>query len=111
MEIKSRKDFLAMPSGTFFIKCKEYINDGHLCVKYETLGNDFIYSEVVDIENKDTGDFFRNRDYMLYGEDVPISTDETRRDGLLDEGQLFLVLSDDDVKAMHAFIGSFIARS
>ena len=101
MKIVNRNTFLAMPPGTIYSKFEPCIF-GDLCIKEESLSNDWFYQDIVDaIDVNDSGEFgeilCRANDT---GESIPMDFHCLSRDGLFDDNQLFAVFERDDVVAL-----------
>lgn len=109
MRIVDRKTFLELPAGTVFMKFPaqpedgSYINladDGEVQIKWRTCaGVDFVSQNLVPFPEgwKDSGDIADDQVAMLRGDEgKPADYDCAGRDGLFDEGQLFLVWNEVD---------------
>lgn len=101
MKILNRKEFLKTPANTLFSYYEPCVFRG-LNIKttdkthYE---NDFVYFGLIGEFNIfDTSEFFKVCEKMENGESVPLSLEETQREGLFDDEQLFLVYEEDDIK-------------
>lgn len=101
MKIVNREEFLEYPEGTLFSKYEPCIF-GDLCIKGDSLTNDFWYQEInSSIKCNDSGEF---SDILLSAqetkESIEMDLDIEGRDGLYDENQLFAVWEEKDVKAL-----------
>jgi len=106
MKVVSRKDFLKFPDGTAFIKGRKWCFDGGLCFKVESLANDWRYQAIDMPDANDSGELFDLLDEMLMaGVSHPMEYDSTR-DGCFNDDDLFLIYEADDLKRLHAMIGS-----
>jgi len=93
MKIIKRDGFLQLPTGTIYCKYQPCVFDS-LCVKGETLGNNYWYFSELH-GNIDTGDD-NYIEESTYG-NLRNDTEELYRDGLCDEEQLFAVYDKDDI--------------
>jgi hypothetical protein len=103
MRILNRKDFLNTPSGTLWSYYEPCIFRD-LNVKtsdnkdYE---NDFVYfSLIAEFDSCSSGEFAEKCQRMELGESIAQSFEETSREGLYEDEQLFLVYEQDDIKNM-----------
>jgi hypothetical protein len=100
MRIVNRKEFLALPSGTIFLKYAP-INFGELCIKGgTTTSDDFFYVPIPSADCFDTAEFcelFGNaqKDNLF---SIPLDFETESRDGLWDQDQLFAVFEKKDIK-------------
>lgn len=108
MKIINRKEFLQMPNSTLFMKASPEFGDfdmcfpaGELMIKEESLSNDFVYSDFVDIDCSHSDEFFYKIAAMRNEKlDIPVSCNETSRDGIFDDSELYIVFSKEDIKTM-----------
>ncbi|SRR6266487_1899844 len=115
MKIVNRKEFLAMPSGTIYQSLTPNIFGG-LEIKYETWTNlngkpiDFIYASL-------TGDFATPEgmdwDDVLFdmeenGISVPVSFEETSRDGSFKDDAKYFVWDAQDIKGLIAKLTEYL---
>lgn len=103
MKILSRKEFLKTPRGTVYSYYEPCVFR-ELNVKttdstdYE---NDFVYFSLIgEFDIQDGKDFSDICTRMEDGESIPASFEETQREGLFDDEQLFLVYEKEDVENM-----------
>jgi hypothetical protein len=103
MKILNRKDFLKTPAGTLW-SYYEPCNFRDLSVKtsdrkdYE---NDFVsFSLIAGFDFFDSGEFLEICQRMEMGESVPQSFEQTTREGLFEDEQLFLVYEQGDIQKM-----------
>jgi hypothetical protein len=104
MRIVDRTTFLALPSNTLFSKYQPcYFGD--LCIKMESLTNDFFYQQLHDaVETQ--GDFTDTCDKAsLSGASINTDLSCEARDGMFDDDQLFAVWEPKDVQALINRIG------
>jgi hypothetical protein len=113
MKILNRKDFLKTPSGTLW-SYYEPCNFRDLSVKtsdskdYE---NDFVsFSLIAEFDYFDGDEFAEKCQRMEQGESVPQSFEETTREGLFDDEQLFLVYEQGDIQKMIETLQSLQAK-
>lgn len=110
MKIVNKKTFLQLPEGTFFCSGIRFSFDS-LCVKKETIGNDFFYINlcVFDFSGSDqlTDRWY---DSLDNGISYPINT-MMQRDGNYDSDDysIFLVFEEFDLSVMRSFLDSAIA--
>lgn len=103
MKILTRKEFLKTPRNTLF-SYYEPCNFRELNVKtsdgndYE---NDFVYfSLIAEFDIKNSEEFSEKCQRMELGESIPQSFEETTREGMFEDEQLFLVYEKEDIKGM-----------
>jgi len=103
MKILTRREFLKTPSGTLWSYYEPCIFRG-LSIKttdssdYE---NDFVYLDLIgEFDIPKDSEYAEICARMEQGESVSASFEETRREGLFDDNQLFLVYEKEDVKNM-----------
>lgn len=90
MKIVNRKEFLELPDGIAFCKCKE--GDKISCDDYEGLSIKVLsYRYDEDDTDHKKGDCFD------FGAMQLSNTKSFQRDGLFEEDQMFAVLEDDDI--------------
>lgn len=102
MKIVDRKTLLSMPAGTVFSKYEPVALFGTLCVKGDSLSNDFYYQDITGpVDAVTAGEC---HEVMLAaeadGEPVPLDFHHEGRDGLYDANQLFAVWEAKDVLAL-----------
>ena len=103
MRIVNRKEFLAMPSRTMYCKYKCMGIFGDLCIKYQSLENDWYYLTLADFDDcNDSVEFVNKLDQMEKDSKVsyPLNCDTTARDGLFEDDEMFMVYDDSDVMRM-----------
>ena|ERR1700676_5009623 len=112
MRIVDRKTFLSLPADRVFAKYEPHVC-GHLSIKGNTMDgcNDFFVtlldavSSVDADSSSDTWDTLEKAGIESdtdgeSGKEIKTEFSGITRDGLHEDGQLFLVLSADDVKAL-----------
>jgi hypothetical protein len=102
-----------MPSGTVFAKYHPQ-NFDSIAIKLDTWNNDFVYLPLdSEIDAHDTASLMEIQDGMVeHGHDVEVSFEESSRDGMFDENQLFAVWSTKDVVGLiHDLTGSLLGKS
>ena len=103
MKILTRKDFLKTPRNTLF-SYYEPCCFRELCVKTsdnKDWENDFIYfSLIAEFNKQNSEEFDKICERMEKGQSVPQSFEETSREGLFDDEQLFLVYEKEDIKGL-----------
>ena len=103
MKILSRKEFLKTPRGTVYSYYEPCIFR-ELNVKttdntdYE---HDFVFFGLIgEFDTQDSSDYSEKCSRMENGESILASFEETQREGLFDDEQLFLVYEKQDVENM-----------
>ena len=98
MRLVNFREFLALPPGTLFSKYEPIVFD-HLCIKEESIPNDFFYQPIVDSIQfpRELTDAFLQ---LEEGIDIPVDMDSLGRDGCFDEDQIFVVWSHTDVEQL-----------
>jgi hypothetical protein len=103
MKILTRKEFLKTPRNTLWSYYKPCCFR-ELNIKttdrndYE---NDFVYfSLIAEFDKQNSEEFFEICERMEQGESVPQSFEETSREGLFEDEQLFLVYEKADIKGL-----------
>jgi hypothetical protein len=114
MKILQRKDFMDTPRGTLWSYYEPCIFRD-LNVKttdksdYE---NDFVYFGLIgEFDVQDSSDYAEICTKMELGESIPASFEETTREGLFDDEQLFLVYEKEDVNNMIKVLQGIIQNS
>lgn len=99
-----RDAFLKLPEGTIYAKGKPWCFGG-LCIKFETTGtNDWWSLDPCWVESRDSEEADDRMDAMLEnGASYPMQ-ESIDRDGLQDQGDLFLVFERDDLLKLQGFI-------
>jgi len=115
MKILDRKQFLALPSGVLYSKFQYCRIDG-LYMKYETKGDvDWVYQTLIDTPLSFKDDY--SDVYEIYekshkeGKSFEMDYENTARDGLYEEEQLFAVYEKDDVMKLIQFLGENVNTS
>lgn len=113
MKIVNRKDFLNTPKGTLWSYYEPSVfrdlnvktSDKH------SMDFDFVYFGLIgEFNAPNTETYFDICRQMEQGKSVPISLEETQREGLFDEDQLFLVYENDDIKKMVDMLSSLVKK-
>lgn len=104
MKVLNRAAFLAMPPGTLYQKYRPYTDDLGPCIKHQTTGDDWIYTDLAGIMSIECGgsdDMMRRLDAMKdKGASFPnCIEDNASRDGTYEtsEEMYFLVYETMDV--------------
>ena len=64
-------------------------------------GNDFLFDSIIDaVDNVGSEDFVVKCEQMEKGENMPMDFEQTGREGMFDEEQLFAVFSKEDVEKL-----------
>lgn len=99
MKIVDRKDFLKMKEGTVYAK-HEVIGQNNICVKYESLEDDWWYLCFGSIDADDDGELFDRMHNMLEkGASYPVNQ-LLAREGLHEVDQKFMIYETDDIDFM-----------
>jgi hypothetical protein len=115
MRIINLDEFLTLPVGSLFCKYRpaffEEISIFH--GKNDDWSKDFVYSDLVEFDADDDTAHSHLMDAMVEDSslDVPLSIEETSRDGFYNDDQLFLVFSKEDLKLMAQAINTAIEAS
>lgn len=103
MKIITRKQFMDMPIGTVWSYYEPCIFN-ELNIKasdkreWET---DFLLDPIIgQIENTGSDDFFEKCERMEKGESMPTDFENTSREGLFEDEQLFAIYEKEDVKKL-----------
>ena len=101
MKIINREKFLKMPYGTVYAKYKPFVFE-ELCIKEESLEDDWFYSDIVDAIDLYQEEGFE--EILLRaektGNTIHMDFHTLCRDGCFDPDQLFAVFEIQDVKAL-----------
>jgi hypothetical protein len=109
MRVVNRKTFLALPAGTIYTKIGNETGDtshyyfGEVRIKDDLRGDSDWYSVgFVDgfTTAHDSGEWADCMDLLYEGGEAELDFDTVGSDGLYDEGQLFAVFSDDEVRRL-----------
>ena len=100
MKIYKFKEFLKLKDGIIFSYFEPMIFDG-LFKKVESWDGDFIYQELIAPIKSNSSDEMNN--ILIEAKDgseieLDYENDNTSREGLFDEKQLYAVYSDEDIK-------------
>jgi len=99
MKVYNRTDFMKLPNDVIFSKGKKWYFDG-LGIKGDTIGSDFIYTDLISICSHNMDQLDERFTSMLeHGLSYPIN-DVDGRDGFFDSEDLFLVYEDSDLDRM-----------
>jgi hypothetical protein len=106
MRIVSRKELMALPSGTVFSRYQPHVING-LLVTGGVCGSDFLECSLLDDFNEESSDANVAADALERGEDVPLVFGEVfGREGLFDDSLLYAVWSNDDVRGLAKFLAA-----
>lgn len=101
MRIYRRAEFMKLPEGTVFCKGKPWAFED-LCVKGETIPNNFYARGLQWVDAHDSGEAFDRLEEMLAeGASYPLETAEMR-DGCFNDEDLFLVYEKADLVSLIA---------
>lgn len=110
MRVVDRKAFLALPAGTMYCKGVQWAFDS-LCIKGDSLTNDWIYLDPAWPSAHDTGEAVNFLvDSLEEGESFPCE-DAYGRDGCFDEDAVFLIFEHDDLWILRGYIDTAISLS
>lgn len=101
MKIVNREEFLKLPGNTLYSKFQPYYFDG-LCIKYDTMGNDFLSVSLIDSIECESSEEFSDKlfDALENKKSIAMDFDNCGRDGMFDAKQLFAVWEIDDIKKL-----------
>jgi hypothetical protein len=110
MRMVDRAGFLALPAGTFFVKAGSRWAFGGLCIKDDNAGdNDWYELDPAGIASDDTGEWLDRLEEMeRAGASYPMQ-DAVARDGLYEDGALFLIYERDDLLRLRDMVDVAIA--
>ena len=101
MKLYNRTEFLKLPANVFFIKWFPTYPSGQLCIKGDTMGNDFVYSSTADFEADDSEDFCdKFDDAFNNGKSLINDFDGGQRDGLFEDDAIFMVYEYNDTQRL-----------
>jgi len=97
MKIVNRDTFLSMPPNTVYANYKPCFF-GEICIKGETLNNDFSFQSLLNIKSESSEEFISIlEDARANGNSFQLDLDCEGRDGLFDKDQLFAIFEKQDV--------------
>lgn len=101
MKIVNLETFLSLPSGTIYSKYEPCCFSG-LCIKGDSLDNDFTYADMnVPVDCTGTDDFIKKLfAAAAKGTSFSLDFDQWTRDACYDKDQLFAVYEKEDVEKM-----------
>ena len=100
MRIVNRTEFLSLPSGTVYAKYESLGILGELCIKGDTVANDWWYQALVAVDREDSEEFMNIMTQAENsGVEIKLDFDCQGRDGLF-EDQKFVVFNKKDVQDM-----------
>lgn len=105
MRVVDRKAFLALPPGTIYCKGVQWAFDG-LCIKGDSLENDWIYLDMAGPDAKDSGEYGELLEQSLAGGSSFPSETSYGRDGCFDDDAVFLIFEAADLDRLRAFINA-----
>jgi hypothetical protein len=107
MRIYRLSEFLNLPEGTFFLKGVQWCFDD-ICIKGATIGNDFLYVSMREIEYSGVKELMDRYEMMRdNGASFPLSF-EIQRDESFHDGDLFLVYELEDLELFHTYLSAGI---
>lgn len=108
MRIIDRKAFLALPAGTIYCKGVRWAFDG-LCVKGDSLANDWIYLDPAGPSAQDSGEAVDLLETSLATGSSFAGEDAMGRDGCFSEDAVFLIFEADDLLTLKSHIEAAIS--
>lgn len=97
MKIIDRNEFLQMKEGTVYAK-HYVIGDANICVKYESLEDDWWYLSFGLIDAEDSGELF-GRMYEMLEKGTSYPLDQAlAREGLHEPDDKFMIYEKEDVE-------------
>jgi len=105
MIIVNRKEFLELPTYTFYRKYTERFAFEAICVKGDSLENDWYYYSLGEIDSYDSGDYGNKLDDMMEGrlKSCPVSR-ALSRDGCFQNNACFMIFEQDDLMNLKLLI-------
>lgn len=110
MRVVDRKTFIGLPVGTIFCKGKPWVF-GSLCIKGESLQNDWFYCDPSWVDAHDSGQAFARLEEMLAAGAAYPGEDAESRDGCFDNDEIFLVYELSDLIRLEKAIQTAIAKA
>ena len=107
MKIINKQEFLRRPRGTIYREYRPCVF-GPLCIKWDTVGNDFYYIEIGQPGAPDSTDIMDVCKKMENGENVGIDLEVATRDSMFDDNQLYAVFSVADMIILHRMLNIVI---
>lgn len=108
MRVVDRKTFLTLPAGTIYCKGVQWAFEG-LCIKGDSLTNDWIYLDPAWPSAIDSGAAFDLLDKSLADGSSFTGQDAYGRDGCFDDTEIMLIFERADLIAMRARIEAALA--
>lgn len=110
MRVVNRKTFLTLSVGTIYCKGSQWAFDG-LCIKDDSLDNDWIYLNPAWPSAHDSGEAMDLLERSLEtGSSFPCE-DAYGRDGSFDDKDVFLIFERADLEALRTHIDRAIQQS
>lgn len=110
MRVVDRKTFLTLPAGTIYCKGVRWAFEG-LCIKDDSLGNDWIYLDPAWPSAHDSGEAVDLLEGSLEtGSSFPCE-DDMGRDGCFTEDAVFLIFEKDDLMSLRDHVNAALALS
>ena len=110
MKIINRAAFLELPSGTIYCKGERWAFE-NLCVKGDSMDDDWHYLCPCGIEFHDSGQLFDRYEEMLArGASYPME-DGWCRDGVFDHDEIFLIFEKADLEVLRSLIDRSITAA
>jgi hypothetical protein len=111
MRILKKKEFLKEPDGTVYSKYESLGMVSDLAVKTYSYENDWVYYCLIgEIDANDTGEFC---DMFSEAEgdssiELKLELENTRRDGMYDDSDMFVVYSKEDIKGIISCLNDLV---
>lgn len=110
MRVVDRKTFLTLPAGTIYCKGVQWAFDG-LCIKDDSLGNDWIYLDMAWASAHDSGEAVDILEKSLETGSSFACEDAFGRDGCFDDDAVFLIFETGDLLSLRSRIDDAIAAA
>ena len=112
MKIIQRHEFLTLPAGTVYAKYESFGNLQELCIKQESLEDDWFYIPLVSVESNSSEAFADIITEAETSSSFEFQSDSScvNRDGLFKKGDQFVVFSRGDVVLMVEALSGAIER-
>lgn len=110
MRVVDRKTFLTLPADTVYCKGVQWAFDG-LCVKADSLENDWIYLNPAWASAHDSGEAMDLLERSLETGSSFECEDAFGRDGCFDDKDVFLIFEKKDLLQLRGYIDRAIQQS
>lgn len=103
MRVVDRKTFLRLPAGTIYCKGHPWVF-GSICVKADSLANDWIYLDPAGPSAHDSGEASDLLEQSLATGSSFACEDAMGRDGCFNEEDVFLIFERADLESLRSYI-------